>query len=103
MKLHLGLLVVLAGLAMGQKVVWKQYPGRLKQVDVGPYGVFGVNSQDQIYEKTTNSWKQLPGALMDISVGQSSVWGVNSEYTVFSGSRPFPNWKDVTSSTYGRL
>ena len=65
---------------------WKKYPGLLKQVDVGPYGVWGVNSQDDIWRKTSTSWQRIPGALKDISVGKSSVWGVNSNDEIFRKS-----------------
>ena len=58
-------------------VEFSVYPGLLKRVDVGPFGVWGVNSQDQIYKKTPNSWQRIQGVLRDISVGQNSVWGTN--------------------------
>ena len=56
---------------------WQAYPGALKQVAVGPYGVWGVNRDGNIYKKTSNSWEHVSGELQDISVGRNSVWGVN--------------------------
>ena len=53
------------------------YPGALKRVAVGPYGVWGVNRDGNIYKKTSNSWEHVGGELQDISVGRNSVWGVN--------------------------
>jgi len=57
---------------------WQVYPGALKQVAVGPYGVWGVIGNGTILKKTSNSWEQVDGELQDISVGGNSVWGVNS-------------------------
>lgn len=72
---------------------WKKYPGLLKQVDVGQYGVWGVNSQDDIFRKTPTSWERVQGLLKDISVGKNSVWGVNSDDGIFWKSGG--NWQNV--------
>jgi len=57
---------------------WIQYGSKLMMiVAVGPFGVWGVSSDNKIWEKTSSSWKQIGGGLADISVGKSSVWGVN--------------------------
>ena len=47
------------------------------RIALGPKGVWGVNSANEIYKKTTNSWEKVAGGLKDISVGKDSVWGVN--------------------------
>ena len=44
-------------------------------MSVGPYGVWGVNSNDNVYKKTSGGWQHIPGSLSDISVGLNSVWG----------------------------
>ena len=77
--------------------VWKKYPGGLKQVDVGPDGVWGVSNDDKIWRKTSNSWQEVPGRLKDISVGQNSVWGVNSNDEIW---RKFDegDWKQISGS-----
>ena len=59
------------------------YPGALKRVDVGPFGVWGVNTHDQIWKKTPTSWQKIDGSLKDISVGKNSVWGTNKYDDIF--------------------
>ena len=58
---------------------WKLYPGALKQVAVGPYGVWGVNKDSAVYQKTSSGWQHIGGELQDISVGRNSVWGTNKD------------------------
>ena len=65
---------------------WQQYPGALVRVAVGPKGVWGVNSHQEIYKKTLNSWEKVSGSLKDISVGKNSVWGVNRNEDIWARS-----------------
>ena len=51
----------------------------MTQVAAGPYGVWGVDQDDNIFKKTINSWQKVDGQLKDISVGKNSVWGVTRE------------------------
>ena len=64
-------------------VEFQEYPGRLKKVDIGPFGVWGVNVHQMIYKKTSNGWKKVPGSLKDISVGKNSVWGANKNNDIY--------------------
>jgi len=57
--------------------VWKEIPGALIRVDIGPFGVWGVNKGNLIYTRKED-WVQVQGELQDISVGKAGVWGVNS-------------------------
>ena len=61
----------------------REVSGRLKQIDVGPYGVWGVNSRDDIYQRRGARWTRVSGKLKDISVGRNSAWGVNSRNDIF--------------------
>ena len=64
-------------------VEYQEFPETWKQVEVGPYGVWVVNSEDNIYKKTPTGWQQVPGSLKDISVGKNSVWGNNLYDDIF--------------------
>eukprot|EP00092_Neocalanus_flemingeri_P024879 GFUD01026978.1.p1 GENE.GFUD01026978.1~~GFUD01026978.1.p1 ORF type:complete len:662 (+),score=98.61 GFUD01026978.1:102-2087(+) len=55
-----------------------QFPGIETNVAVGPAGIWGINSAQEIYKKTSNSWEKVDGKLKDISVGHH-VWGVNKD------------------------
>merc|ERR1712013_964951 len=69
------------GWAFCKKMIsgWQKYPGGLTQVAAGPYGVWGVDQDDNIFKKTINSWQKVDGQLKDISVEKNSVWGVTRE------------------------
>ena len=73
---------------------WQLYPGGLKQVEVGPFGVWGVNKDDNIFKKTSKSWDKVPGALKDISVGKNSVWGTSGRYNIYKRVGD-GNWQHV--------
>ncbi|XP_078679919.1 uncharacterized protein LOC144915421 isoform X2 [Branchiostoma floridae x Branchiostoma belcheri] len=71
---------------------WQYVSGRLKFVSVGRSGVWGVNSNDQIYYRTGtfrdeasagSGWVRIDGALKQISSGDNIVWGVNSNDDIY--------------------
>ena len=71
----------------------KTVPGKLKQVEVGQFGVFGVTSKNKVlYRKGTHGncgsmgseWQEVEGSLTHISVGVDNVWGVNSNDEVYT-------------------
>eukprot|EP00092_Neocalanus_flemingeri_P004290 GFUD01004610.1.p2 GENE.GFUD01004610.1~~GFUD01004610.1.p2 ORF type:complete len:369 (+),score=92.64 GFUD01004610.1:187-1293(+) len=64
-------------------VTWKNYPGSLIRVAVGPKGVWGVNRVHEIFKKTAKAWVTVGGHLKDISVGKDSVWGVNKNDDIY--------------------
>ena len=51
---------------------------------MGPKGVLGVNTGNEIFKKTATDWERVPGHLIDVSVGYGSVWGVNRDGTIYS-------------------
>ncbi|KAM9299456.1 fish-egg lectin-like [Gastrophryne carolinensis] len=67
-------------------------PGKLKQIDADE--VWGVNSNDDIYQYVNNGWRQIPGKLMHVSVGPAGVWGVNSANNI--SKRQDNEWMSVT-------
>jgi len=73
-------------------ITWTNIPGSLKQISVGPAGVWGVNYANNIwYRNSTRSnpddygsgWTKLDGSLKQIDVGQDVVWGVNSNNDIW--------------------
>nr|BAL43194.1 repellent [Solaster dawsoni] len=72
---------------------WSQISGRLKHVSVGVSGVWGVNSNDNIYYRgdsygeeesnTCAAWVQTEGALKQLDVGKNVVWGVNGGDNIY--------------------
>ena len=81
---------------------WQHIEGKLKCVSVGQGGVWGVNSNDDIYYRTGtfnnqrsegSGWTNVPGKLKQLSVGVKTVWGVSSDDDIYartgtSGSSP---------------
>ncbi|XP_078597351.1 uncharacterized protein LOC144873668 [Branchiostoma floridae x Branchiostoma japonicum] len=70
---------------------WNAIDGRLKFVSVGSKGVWGVNSNDDIYyrsgtqesgQSSGRGWEHIAGKLKQISSGHS-VWGVNANDDIF--------------------
>lgn len=63
---------------------WVRVTGGLQQISASENGnVYGVNKNDNIYQRTTNSWRLLPGLLVQISSGPSGVWGVNKHDEIY--------------------
>ena len=75
---------------------WMRTPrygaGALKQVEIGEFGVFGVDVEDNIFYRvgTHNnphtagtSWQKLDGKLDYISSGPSTAWGVNDGGSIY--------------------
>ena len=65
---------------------WERIPGDLKQVEIGKFGVFGVNKNGDIWYRvgthnnpnsSGTNWQKLYGKLKHISSGHSTAWGVN--------------------------
>lgn len=65
---------------------WTKVPGKLKQISVGDFGIWGVNSSNEIWFRNGISkensigtdWNRIDGLLKQIAVGCYGVWGVNS-------------------------
>ena len=64
-------------------------------MSVGPYGVWGVNSNDDVYKKISGGWQHIPGKLSDISVGLNSVWGVSNNNQVFRRVKGANHWEQI--------
>jgi len=60
-----------------------EYPGIFKQVSIGQFGVWAVDKQNSIYEKSLTSWDPVPGKLKQISVGRNSIWGVDHKNDIY--------------------
>ncbi|KAM4014953.1 fish-egg lectin-like [Anomaloglossus baeobatrachus] len=88
MHLILGLLLLCSG-AAAAGLQCTDVPGNLKQVDAGDGQVYGVNSNDDIYQWVDNAWKQIPGKLIHVSVGPGGIWGVNRGNAIYK-------WQDNT-------
>ncbi|KAM9299466.1 fish-egg lectin-like [Gastrophryne carolinensis] len=69
-------------------------PGNLKQIDAGAGEVWGVATNDDIYQWVDNAWKQVPGKLKHVSVGPAGVWGVNSANVIYK--RQDNEWMSVS-------
>ena len=78
---------------------WEKSPTsvKLKQVDVGFYGVYGVSREDDIWMKGPDSWQIMEGKLTDISVGWKTVWGTDKEHRVYRMKQGQP-WKRIEGS-----
>ena len=72
---------------------WTKIDGLLKCISVSEYGVWGVNSKDEIFYRNGlnfffnhkgNSWTKIEGGLKNISVGYFGLYGVNSKDEIFT-------------------
>ena len=69
----------------------KKIDGSPKQISSGPFGVFGVNKNDDIFFRkgitSSNpygtSWDLIEGKLKQISCGEFGLWGINSSMEIF--------------------
>ena len=70
----------------------KKLDGSLAQITSGPYGLFGVDKNDEIWfregvephkNKLGTSWTKLDGLLKQISCGKYGVWGTNRKNELF--------------------
>ena len=74
---------------------WSKIEGGLKQISVGEYGVWGVNSSGQIcfrngvtkINPAGSEWTLISGALDQISVGPYGVWGTDSSNQIWFRNR----------------
>lgn len=72
---------------------WQSVEGSLTQISVGPSGVWGVNSNDDIWfrggtyggeaNKVGTGWTNIPGKLIHITSGSTEVLGVNRQNEVW--------------------
>ncbi|KAI8520941.1 hypothetical protein Bbelb_006950, partial [Branchiostoma belcheri] len=71
---------------------WEQQQGLMKYVSVGAAGVWGVDSNNDIFYRTGtfgneassgSGWEQVQGNLKQVSSGDNIVWGVNVNDDVF--------------------
>ena len=86
------MVVVLSNVCL---VEFKEYPGLLKHVDIGPYGVWGIDKKEQIWKKTAASWEKVPGSLRTISVGKNSVWGTNLHDNIYMRAGGAKSWTKI--------
>ena len=71
---------------------WTKIDGLLKCISVSEYGVWGVNSKDEIFYRNGlnnfdhkgNSWTKIEGRMKNISVGYFGLYGVNSKDDIFT-------------------
>jgi hypothetical protein len=102
---------------------WTGVAGSLKQIShayaIKTYGekVYGVNHDDDIYQKYGPIWDRIDGYLDHISVGcnpyfinQCEVWGVNDKSKVFYSPNPkTTKWTEISgtlekvSVAYGKV
>jgi hypothetical protein len=81
-----------------------QVPGLLKQIAVGSFSVWGVNSRNGIFRFNSNTqqFEQVPGVLAQIAVGGGSlgeddeVWGVNPSGEVYRFDRQISRFTQVS-------
>ncbi|XP_018410273.1 PREDICTED: fish-egg lectin-like, partial [Nanorana parkeri] len=63
---------------------WKQVPGKLIHVSVGPAGVWGVNRANTIFKFQDNAWLPISGALKQVDAGGDKfLGGVNAQDNIF--------------------
>lgn len=78
---------------------WKQVPGSLTQLSVGPREVWGVNAKNEIYKGAvdgTGSWTKVPGVLKHVAVGDNEVVGVNTLNDIYTCKQPCTgNWSKI--------
>jgi hypothetical protein len=62
----------------------------LKQISVGSAShIWGVNANDQIFQRVNNVWQIISGSLKHVSVGtDGTVWGVNANNDIFVYTQP---------------
>ena len=82
---------------------WQNVSGSLKQVSVGPYGVWGVDQIDEIFRRKSNTWQHQTGDLKDISVGKSSVWGVARSGQVFRRTKGSTTWQLINGTLLSQV
>jgi len=63
---------------------WEQIPGQLTRISKGNSGVWGVNSNDNIFKLNVDgkSWNKISGGLAQVASG-ASVWGVNGNDHIY--------------------
>ena len=75
---------------------WKQFSGKLAQVDVDDHEVWGVNRKGGIYAQPidgSGDWRLIPGPfhgrMTYVSAsGCGYVWGVNNDQQIFKCKKP---------------
>ncbi|XP_035691376.1 neurogenic locus notch homolog protein 1-like [Branchiostoma floridae] len=94
----------------GAGTEWQQVSGRLKFVSVGRSGVWGVNSNNQIYYRTGTygdeasagtGWVNIAGSLKQISSGNNIVWGVNGNDDIYI--RLGISWSSPSGSSWRHI
>ncbi|XP_077312794.1 fish-egg lectin-like [Lithobates pipiens] len=83
MLFAVSLLLLCTGFCASEEFQCKSIPGKLKQIDAGADGVFGVNSNDDIYQWVDDHWQNIPGKLIHVSVGPAGIWGVNRANNIY--------------------
>merc|ERR1712154_271152 len=79
---------------------WIQVDGRLKQISVGTYEVWGVNSANAIWKRPVDgsgAWTPVSGSLKHVSVNGRWAWGVNSADQIYKCRMPchWGDWMNV--------
>jgi hypothetical protein len=64
-----------------------QIPGKLSQISVGSYRVWGINASQDIFQfdSSAQRFRQVPGKLTQIAVGGdgTEVWGITANQDIF--------------------
>ena len=65
--------------------IFQKIDGNLKQISAGSAShIWGVNANDEIFQRVNNVWQKISGALKHVSVGaDGTVWGVNANNDIF--------------------
>nr|MBP7652940.1 discoidin domain-containing protein [Candidatus Dependentiae bacterium] len=75
--------------------VWQKLGGTLKQLSVGSdKTLFGVQSNQTIWELSNNNWNKLNGELNYVSVGnKDNIWGLTKDGQIYQYASG--NWKQI--------
>ena len=64
---------------------WGLHKGKgLKQISVGPVGVWGISKKNRVYVRVGKKWKVIDGSIAQVSVGRKWVWGVNAVHQIWA-------------------
>ncbi|XP_036408778.1 fish-egg lectin-like [Megalops cyprinoides] len=79
-------LLLVVGCSLGQQkggprsvLRCQLFPGRLRQLDAGHGGVYGVGFDNQAKRLVGMCWVPLDGLMKHVSVGPSGVWGTDQQ------------------------
>ena len=75
---------------------WGLHKGKgLKQISVGPVGVWGVSKKNRVYVRVGKKWKVIDGSIAQVSVGRKWVWGVNAVHQIWARKGIKGRWINI--------